>query len=107
MSPRPLVAFYGHHKCASTWIHSVLDAVAADAGWRLAVEPRALAHHVKGASDRGHRAELEYRRSQLLYYAKHRPSWEQRFLRRRLERGFREVADVESFTVGSARPEAD
>lgn len=39
MPPRSLVAFYGHHKCASTWIHSVLDAVAADAGWRLAYLP--------------------------------------------------------------------
>ena len=63
------------------------------AGWRLAVEPRALAHHVKGASDRGHRAELEYRRSQLRYYAKHRPRWEQRLLRRRLERRFRDVKE--------------
>lgn len=35
-SNRTLLAFYGHHKCASTWIHSVLDAVATDAGWRSA-----------------------------------------------------------------------
>lgn len=35
-STRPLLAFYGHHKCASTWIHGVLDAVAADAGWKIA-----------------------------------------------------------------------
>lgn len=31
-----LLAFFGHHKCASTWIHNILDAIAADAGWRLA-----------------------------------------------------------------------
>ncbi len=37
MTPdRPLLAFFGHHKCASTWIHNVVDAVAADAGWRIA-----------------------------------------------------------------------
>jgi hypothetical protein len=35
-SDRPLLAFFGHHKCASTWIHNVVDAVAADAGWRIA-----------------------------------------------------------------------
>jgi len=32
---RELLCFFGHHKCASTWIHNVLDAVCADAGWRL------------------------------------------------------------------------
>jgi len=35
-SSRPLLCFFGHHKCASTWIHNILDAVAADAGWKLA-----------------------------------------------------------------------
>ncbi len=35
-SDRPLLAFFGHHKCASTWIHDVVDAMAADAGWRIA-----------------------------------------------------------------------
>jgi hypothetical protein len=34
-SDRPLLCFFGHHKCASTWIHSILDALAADAGWRI------------------------------------------------------------------------
>ena len=33
---RPLLAFFGHHKCASTWIHSIVDWVCADAGWKLA-----------------------------------------------------------------------
>ena len=65
------------------------------AGWRLGVEPRALAYHIKGASDRGHRAELEYRRSQLRYYTKHRSAWEQRFLKRRLRRRFQGVGDGE------------
>lgn len=36
ISPRPLLAFFGHHKCASTWIHSILDWACADAGWKLA-----------------------------------------------------------------------
>jgi sulfotransferase family protein len=35
-SQRPLLAYFGHHKCASTWIHSILDAVCADAGWKIA-----------------------------------------------------------------------
>jgi hypothetical protein len=34
--PRPLLAFFGHHKCASTWTHSIVDWVCADAGWKLA-----------------------------------------------------------------------
>ena len=34
-----LLAYYGHHKCASTWIHGVLDAICADAGWKLAYLP--------------------------------------------------------------------
>lgn len=49
-STRPLLAFFGHHKCASTWIHSVIDAVAADAGWRiayLATEPE-FGHDLRG-----------------------------------------------------------
>ena len=33
---RPLLCFFGHHKCASTWVHNVLDRVCADAGWNLA-----------------------------------------------------------------------
>ncbi len=58
------------------------------AGWRLAQAPRAKAFHVKGGSQRRGRQELEYRRSQLLYYRKHRPAWENRLLRRRLRRKF-------------------
>ncbi len=39
MPTRPLLAFYGHHKCASTWVHSVLDLICVDAGWRLSYLP--------------------------------------------------------------------
>lgn len=31
----PLLCYFGHHKCASTWVHSILDTVCADAGLRL------------------------------------------------------------------------
>lgn len=35
--PRPaLLAFFGHHKCASTWVHGIAETVCADAGWRQA-----------------------------------------------------------------------
>ena len=34
-----LFAYFGHHKAASTWIHSVIDAVCADTGWNLAYLP--------------------------------------------------------------------
>lgn len=34
--PDHLLAYFGHHKCASTWIHSILDVVCTDAGWKLA-----------------------------------------------------------------------
>jgi hypothetical protein len=34
MARPALLAFFGHHKCASTWIHNIVDAVCADAGWR-------------------------------------------------------------------------
>jgi len=33
---RSTLAYFGHHKCASTWIHGILDWVCADAGWKLA-----------------------------------------------------------------------
>jgi hypothetical protein len=36
MARPPLLAFFGHHKCASTWIHNIVDAVCADAGWKRA-----------------------------------------------------------------------
>lgn len=33
---RPLLCYFGHHKCASTWIHSILENVCVDSGWRFA-----------------------------------------------------------------------
>lgn len=70
------------------------------AGWRLDLVPEALAYHV-GSSARRHEpaperkrrelVELEYRRAQLRYYRKHRPAWEQRWLRRHLSRKYRRL----------------
>jgi hypothetical protein len=34
--PDRLLLYFGHHKCASTWIHSIVDAACVDSGWRLA-----------------------------------------------------------------------
>lgn len=34
MSRPALLAFFGHHKCASTWVHNIVDMACADAGWR-------------------------------------------------------------------------
>jgi len=66
-----------------------------EAGWRLGDVPTAMAVHVKGGSQPEHDAfgSLEYRRSQLLYYAKHRPPWENRYLRKRLRRRLSEIDD--------------
>lgn len=64
-------------------------------GWRLRLIPQATAFHIKGASDLGFRGEMLYRRSQLYYYRKHRPRWENALLRRRLVRKFRRHADAE------------
>lgn len=70
------------------------------AGWRLALEPLALAYHVGSSGrrtsprperERRDRVELEYRRAQLRYYRKHRPPWEQRLLRRHLGRKYRRL----------------
>lgn len=33
---RPLYAYFGHHKCASTWIHSILETICCDAGLEIA-----------------------------------------------------------------------
>ncbi|MEL7059826.1 MAG: glycosyltransferase family 2 protein [Acidobacteriota bacterium] len=60
----------------------------ADAGWRLLDAPAASAVHLKGASQGGGPGEVAYRRSQLLYYALHRPAWERLWLLRRLRRKF-------------------
>ena len=66
-----------------------------EAGWRLGDVLAAEAIHVKGGSQPARDAlgSVEYRRSQLLYYAKHRPAWENRYLRRRLRRRLCEISD--------------
>jgi GT2 family glycosyltransferase len=56
------------------------------AGWRLAEEPAARAVHASAGRARGGEVELAYRRSQLAFYAKHRPGWEGAVLRRYLRR---------------------
>jgi len=53
------------------------------AGWRLAQEPDAVAHHAGGFSRHPQVDEI-YRPSQLRYYSLHRPAWEARLVERRL-----------------------
>ena len=73
------------------------------AGWRVATAEDAIATHVKGGSQEGDaasrqtegRAALEYRRSQLRYYSRHRPRWEEAVLRRRLARKLGDIRDPE------------
>lgn len=57
-------------------------------GWNLAEAPDATVVHVKGGSQPGGQSEVLYRRSQLLFYARHRPAWEQAFLRAKLRVAF-------------------
>lgn len=59
------------------------------AGWRLADAPEAAAVHVKGGSQPSGQSELHYRRGQLRYYERHRPAWENAFIRRKLRRKFK------------------
>jgi N-acetylglucosaminyl-diphospho-decaprenol L-rhamnosyltransferase len=61
------------------------------AGWRLAMEPRAIAHHVGGFS-RNTEVDSLYRPSQLRYYRNRRPAWEARFVERRLRRKYGDAA---------------
>ena len=35
----PLAAYFGHHRCGSTWIHAILEGICANAGWRLTYLP--------------------------------------------------------------------
>lgn len=77
------------------------------AGWRLVEERSVVAFHEKGASaspvvqererdkEPARRAEVESRRSQLLYYRKHRPAWERRWLRNHLRRKYKQANDLE------------
>lgn len=45
-----LLAYFGHHKAASTWIASIIDVICADTGWNLAYlpEPRHFDHDLPG-----------------------------------------------------------
>lgn len=65
------------------------------AGWRLATAAGAEAYHVKGGSELGVRAEIEYRRAQLRFYRRHRPRWEQAVLRLKLRRKLARSTDPE------------
>jgi len=85
----------------------------ADLGFRLAREDwrqrqveGARAWHVRGVTTGrlGKRllsseVDRSYRASQLRFYDLHRPLWERRYLRRRLRRKFRGVADAEQRTA--------
>lgn len=35
-APPQLLAYFGHHKCASTWVHNIVGTLSDDAGWRCA-----------------------------------------------------------------------
>jgi GT2 family glycosyltransferase len=48
-----------------------------EAGWRLAWEPKATVFHAGGLRPIDEQTQLYYRQSQLYYYAKHRPRWEE------------------------------
>ncbi len=65
------------------------------AGWQLGSVPEATAFHVKGGSRPSGRGEIEYRRAQLYYYRKHRPAWENFYLRSRMRRKFSRYPDPE------------
>jgi len=58
------------------------------AGWRATREPGARVVHVRGGSTPAEGVELIYRRSQLAYYARHRPAWEARLLAWHLRRRY-------------------
>ncbi len=61
------------------------------AGWRLAVEPTAIAYHVGGFS-RNVDVDSLYRPSQLRFYENRRPAWEARYVERRLRRRYGDTA---------------
>jgi GT2 family glycosyltransferase len=58
------------------------------AGWRAVREPSARVAHVRGGSTPPEGTELIYRRSQLAYYRRHRPTWEVRLLLAHLRRRY-------------------
>lgn len=57
-------------------------------GWTSDWEPSARAVHASAGGERGGLTEREYRRSQLLFYRKHRPRWERAVLRWFLRRKY-------------------
>lgn len=63
-------------------------------GWASRVVPESGAVHLKGGSGEGGTGP-EYRRAQRLFYALHRPAWEQRLVRRRIEGHVRRETDPE------------
>jgi GT2 family glycosyltransferase len=67
----------------------------ASAGWKMHDEPDAVAFHQKGAVTLSQTDKVPYRRAQFLYYAKHRPTWENRLLLRRQRRRFEREPDAE------------
>ena len=67
----------------------------AKAGWTMRDVPAAVAFHRKGALTRSERDKVLYRRSQFLYYATHRPAWENRTLLRKQRRKFEQEPDPE------------
>lgn len=60
-------------------------------GWELDQEPRAVVRHAGGFASRAEIDDL-YRPSQLRYYRSRRPTWEARFVERRLRRRFGDCA---------------
>jgi GT2 family glycosyltransferase len=63
------------------------------AGWRLAQVAEARAYHDRHLPSASSGAMAHYRESQLRYYRKHRPRWENRVLLRKQTREARNVAD--------------
>lgn len=62
------------------------------AGWDLKEATDAEAVHLKGGSQSATvGTQLNYRLGQARYYRKHRPQWEQRFLRRKIRRKLRDA----------------
>ncbi len=62
------------------------------AGWKVAADFSLDAFHLVGSSGI---AEEHYRRSQFLYYRKHRPMWENRYLLDRQRRRFGTYDDID------------
>jgi GT2 family glycosyltransferase len=62
------------------------------AGWRLVQEPSSVVIHVGGRGTEDEAIELHCRQSQLYYYSKHRPRWEEELLWKHLVRIHQEGA---------------